>query len=196
MSVKCGAKKRSGSGLCGRPAGWGTGHLGFGRCKLHGGASPNGETNGKRLAAESAVAMYGLPRAIDPHAALLEELHRTAGHVAWLAQKIADFETDGELKQYAAAGTFESDSDGVDRALVWEKPAVWVEMYHRERVHFAKVAKTCVSLGIEERRVHLAEQQGQLIAQVLRGVLTELGVIDRPEVPAVVRRHLTLVAPA
>ena len=25
---------------CARPAGWGTEHLGFGRCKLHGGATP------------------------------------------------------------------------------------------------------------------------------------------------------------
>lgn len=33
----CGAKKRQGPGACGRPAGWGTNHVGTGRCKLHGG---------------------------------------------------------------------------------------------------------------------------------------------------------------
>lgn len=34
----CGAKNRAG-GPCGRPAGWGTPHVGEGRCKLHGGIS-------------------------------------------------------------------------------------------------------------------------------------------------------------
>jgi hypothetical protein len=37
----CGQKKRDGSGTtCRRPAGWGTTHVGFGSCKLHGGAAP------------------------------------------------------------------------------------------------------------------------------------------------------------
>ena len=35
----CGAKTRSGT-LCKRPSGWGTDHVGVGRCKLHGGATP------------------------------------------------------------------------------------------------------------------------------------------------------------
>lgn len=35
----CAAKTRSGT-LCQRPAGWGTDHVGIGRCKLHGGATP------------------------------------------------------------------------------------------------------------------------------------------------------------
>lgn len=35
----CGAKTRSGT-PCNQPAGWGTDHLGEGRCKLHGGSSP------------------------------------------------------------------------------------------------------------------------------------------------------------
>lgn len=35
----CGAKTRAGT-PCKRPAGWGTNHVGTGRCKLHGGRSP------------------------------------------------------------------------------------------------------------------------------------------------------------
>lgn len=35
----CGAKTRSG-GVCKKQAGWGTDHLGEGRCRLHGGATP------------------------------------------------------------------------------------------------------------------------------------------------------------
>lgn len=35
----CGAKTRRGT-PCKKPAGWGTDHVGIGRCKLHGGATP------------------------------------------------------------------------------------------------------------------------------------------------------------
>ena len=71
---------------------------------------------------------------------------------------------------------------------------IWIRLYQEERRHFAAVAKTCVGVGIEERRVHLAEHQGEMIAQVLRGVLADLGVADDPAVPAVVRRHLSVVS--
>lgn len=36
----CGARKRQGPGVCKQVAGWGTDHVGAGRCKLHGGATP------------------------------------------------------------------------------------------------------------------------------------------------------------
>lgn len=41
MTVKCGGLKRDGSS-CAQVAGWGTDHVGEGRCKLHGGASLKG----------------------------------------------------------------------------------------------------------------------------------------------------------
>ena len=39
MIIKCGSKTRSG-GKCKQRAGWGTDHIGDGKCKLHGGKSP------------------------------------------------------------------------------------------------------------------------------------------------------------
>lgn len=39
MKPRCGAKTRSGT-PCKKEAGWGTDHLGQGKCKLHGGATP------------------------------------------------------------------------------------------------------------------------------------------------------------
>jgi hypothetical protein len=190
----CGAKTRGG-GTCKLRAGQGTDHLGVGRCKLHGGSTPNHVAAARRQQAEQAVATYGLPREVEPHDALLEELWRTAGHVSWLATKIAELEESG-LKQYAPAGTYQSVVDGIDRALVWERPSVWLELYERERKHLAAVAKTCVDVGVEERRVQLAEQHGALLARVIDGIAADLGVKDDPRFPAVVRRHLTLVQPA
>lgn len=189
----CGAKKRQGEGTCTRPAGWGTDHVGSGRCKLHGGSTPAGGKAAEREQAIAAVAMYGLPREIDPHAALLEELHRTAGHVAFLQQIISA----GELiREKSATGKRRTVKLDQQTFAAGDQPSVWMALYAAERKHLADVAKTCIQVGIAERQVALAEQQGHLIAQVLRGVLKDLGVADRPEVPDVVRRHLTLVAGA
>ena len=179
----CGAATRGG-GLCKHEAGWGTEHPGIGRCKFHAGSTPSHVLGAQRIRAAQAVVTYGLPREIDPHTALLEELHRTAGHVAWLAQQLRDLETEAGLiqTQYMEGGGY------------IERPSVWLELYHKERAHFAAVAKTCISVGIEERRVKLAEQQGELIAQIIRGTLADLKIAITPEVQAVVRRQLTLVA--
>lgn len=38
---RCLGGLRNRNGLCGQVAGWGTEHLGTGRCKLHGGSTPN-----------------------------------------------------------------------------------------------------------------------------------------------------------
>jgi len=44
MTNHCGAQKRDGSDdSCKLPAGWGTSHVGEGRCKLHGGVTPTGQ---------------------------------------------------------------------------------------------------------------------------------------------------------
>lgn len=186
MTVRlCGAKKKQGEGTCGRPAGWGTDHAGWGRCKLHGGSSADGKKGALRLAAQDAVVTYGLAREIDPHSALLEELHRTAGHVAWLEGMVQGLREDDLYGPVGQAG---------ENFYPKNEPHVWVALYHEERKHYTAVAKTCIAVGIEERRVRLAEAQGQALANVIRGVLTELGVMDRPEVPEVVRRHLSVVA--
>lgn len=37
---KCGAKTRTTGKPCKKPQGWGTQHVGFGKCRLHGGATP------------------------------------------------------------------------------------------------------------------------------------------------------------
>jgi hypothetical protein len=183
--TKCPAHKKNGE-PCGRNAGHGTDHLGHGLCKFHGGASPGGRKHGQKLAADAAVATYGLPREIDPQDALVEELHRTAGHVAWLAAEVAELE---RAKLYGPVG-------GAQGGFPSFEPHVLIKMLAAERKHFLDVAKTCITVGIAERQVRIAEQQGELIAQVLRGVLRDLGVADDPRAPEVVRRHLTMVAGA
>lgn len=181
----CGARKKParGGGFCQKPAGWGTDHVGTGRCRFHGGATPSHNRKAQKDNAIAAVETYGLPRDVDPDAALLEELHRTAGHVAWLNGIVT--EIDGDDLHGPVGGGPES--------IPREEPSIWLRLYQEERKHLAAVAKSCIDAGIEERKVQLAEQQGALLAQVLQGVLDELGVKDGPKRRKVVRKHLTLV---
>jgi hypothetical protein len=91
-----GKKSKRANEYCEQAPGWGTNHPGIGRCKWHGGAAPNYEQKVTHLRAAAAVEVYGLPRDIDPHDALLEELARTAGHVDWLRVQVGNLEHPGD----------------------------------------------------------------------------------------------------
>ncbi len=84
---KCGKNNRAGL-PCKNPAGWGTPHVGAGRCRKQGGNSPGGLVQGGRLLAERAAQSFGLPVDIDPTTALLDEVKNTAGVVAWLYEQV------------------------------------------------------------------------------------------------------------
>lgn len=198
----CGGRLRDGSGkTCRRRAGHGTPTPGVGRCKLHGGNTPSHRRRAERAEAELAVATYGLPREVDPRAALLEEVHRTAGHVAWLGQLVAELEhggsgyrqdtiVDGEEERtiyVPLTGLKQLSKDGK-----FEKPSVWVELYQQERRHLREVCRDAASAGVEERAVRLAEQQGMALAGAVRAILGDLNLSQEQLalVPAVVPKHL------
>lgn len=158
-------------------------------CMRHGARAPQVRKAAARrlelIEAERQVKLYGLPVEVDPHTALLDELWRTAGHVAWLRERIAEVEEANKL--YGPVG-------GQGGGHPSMEPHVWIRLYQEERRHLSLVAQACIKAGIEERRVRIAEAQGQLIATVIRGILMDLGVHSRPEVPTIVRRHLALAA--
>jgi hypothetical protein len=173
----CGAKKRQGEGCCMRPAGWGTSHPGTGKCKLHGGGTPNHKTAAKTELARQAVVTYGLPREVAPDQALLEEVHRTAGHVAWLGEVVAGLEQ-GEVTWGLAEETVmpagEEDGDGGTVTKSKAGVNVWVQLYQAERKMLAAVCRDALAAGIAERQVRLAEQQGSLLAGVIGRVAQRL----------------------
>jgi hypothetical protein len=155
--VRCSAHTKAGK-PCGQPP-----MSGQTVCRKHGGKAPqNLNAAEQRLLHRRAVLeaeTLGLPREVDPHTALLEELHRTAGAVQWLGAVVAD------LKREHVGGDV--------------GPAqVWVRLLGDERDRLVKVAKTCVDVGIEERRVRLAESAGAQLAAVVRAVLDRLELSD------------------
>lgn len=112
-----------------------------------------------------AVESFGLPREVDPHSALLEELHRTAGAVTWLGAVVADLDRENGGIVWGA---------GTESA----RPSTWVSLWQGERKHLVEVSRACISAGIEERRVRLAEESGRQLAGVVRAVLDRLGLSD------------------
>ena len=203
MSDTCGAKTRSG-GKCQRPAGWGTTHPGASRCKLHGGASPNGELHGNLELAKREAAVMGQPLPLDPGDALLQCIQIAAGEVQYASLRIAELDDDQAVVEQRQVKTrpLSLGKDGEDPEAIVEEVTtsttaelhVWIRVRQQAMDRLVNYSSVAIKAGLEERRVKIAEQTGQLIASAVRGILEELGVANLPQTPAVVRRHLTLVA--
>jgi hypothetical protein len=166
---RCGAHTKRGAS-CAKPAGWGTPYR-HGRCKLHGGATPTHRKAAQRREAERVVAL-GLVRDVDPHEALLEELHRAAGHVAWLGEVVAQLERNQVVQGITRTVQLPDGNRPV------ETPAainVWVKLYQEERDRLVRVARAAIDAGVAERQVRLAEGRAQQLARVITAVLTDLG---------------------
>jgi hypothetical protein len=193
--LRCGGPRKQSSDPCTQAAGWGTPHPGTGRCKLHGGSTRSHVAAGVQELARRAMETYGQRVDTNPVDALLDEVRWTAGHVAWLRERVREIEeaelvwgkTEAVDKQ---AGEFPG-TDTTEAA----RPNVWLTLYQAERKHLVDVCKAAISAGIEERRVRLAEQQGEVIVGVIQGILADLNLSPEQQalVPEVVPRHLRAV---
>lgn len=175
----CGANKTTG-GTCKQPAGLGTGHLGVGRCKFHGGATPSHEKNGAEELVKRGLLFYGAPLDIEPHEALIWEVERTAGHVAFLDADIAAL----DLKESGL------EPDEFDIRMRRAQT-----LYAAERRHLVNVCTAALAAGVEERRVRVAERTGAAVAKLLEAVLSDLDLSkkQKAKAPAVVRKHLSVL---
>jgi hypothetical protein len=117
---------------------------------------------------------YGAERGINPFMALLEEVRRAAGHVAWLGVKVSEAPTDESLL---------------------EDWAPWLRLYRGEREALRKASETAVRLGLEERVVRVEERRAELVARVLLATLEALDLPAevRARAPGVLRAQLLAI---
>lgn len=183
MTDKCGAKTRTG-GRCGKAPGWGTSHLGAGRCKLHGGNTPTGELSGNlQLARRDAIVM-GAPLPIDPHDAILQAIHITAGEVRYCSDRIA--ELDGALVPVETVKTrpLSHGKDGESEKHTVEEITrttdvrlhAWIDARKDAMNRMVAYSAAALKAGVEERQVRVAEQYGAEIAEAMRAFALAVGL--------------------
>lgn len=137
-------------------------------CNAHGGMAPqNRAAAQKRIAeerAEKAMRRFGGPIDTTPTEALLDAVRWTAGYVLWLREAV--------------------EADDTDESLA-AKLAEWIDQLR-------KLCTDAIRCGIEERRVRFAEQQGQMVADVIKAILGDLDLTPEQQgrVAEVVPLHL------
>ncbi len=172
---RCTARNRHGT-QCGNPA-----VPGALVCTRHGGAAPQVREAGlRRIAiaeARQAAETLGLLIDISPEQALLDEVQRAAGMVAFYQARVEEVAEGGS--DQLVWGHTKSKMGGDDEGETWEAgPVVWLQLFNEERDRLVKVCAAALRAGIEERRVKLAEQQGILVAAVIRRILVRLNLTD------------------
>lgn len=113
---------------------------------------------------------HGLARKLNvtPWDALLEEVRRTAGAVAWLQLKVGETEDDEQL----LLDVQDVDESGMPSGPAPMRP--WYRMYVAERQWLGRVSKMALDAGVAERLVQQAEINGQEIARVIGATLDAL----------------------
>lgn len=200
---RCWARSKKSGGQCTKWA-----MKGQNICHMHGGkAKQNLAKAEERITEEKAaalVATYGRKIQTTATEALLDEVQWTAGHVAWLRERVQEIESDtvaatADREHPLVWGVTREKSGGEDRGTTEEAaPNVWLKLYQQERTHLVKVCAEAIKAGIEERRIRLAESQGALVAQAIRAILTDLNLTAEQQlrVSEVVPRHLRALASA
>ncbi|MGW5477701.1 hypothetical protein [Streptomyces sp. NPDC004008] len=194
-------KKSGGQKQCPNPAMKGQ-HV----CQMHGGKAPQNLAKAKERMTEdrarALVETYGRRVETTATEALLDEVQWTAGHVAWLRERVQEIEgapSGADSEHPLVWGKTKEKMGGQDFGTTEEAvPNVWLRLYQQERDHLVKVCSAAIKAGIEERRIQLAEQQGALVAQAIRAILGDLQLTaeQQARVPEVVPRHLRALASA
>lgn len=151
--AQCGAKTRSGAS-CTQIAGWGTDHVGFGNCRFHFGATPNGRTHAIREQATAEAARLGFAIETDPHEALAAVVNILVGSTNYLQAKVAELDQDEGL-----------DGDRLHPT---------VRALHLVLEQLQRAAKAAADAGVAQRAIELDEavvhRLGDALLQAMQDV--------------------------
>lgn len=179
---KCGGKLHGRDGTCELPAGWGTSHKGYGRCRKHLGNAPTVAKAAERERLEDRARAELARLDVTPVDNPLEELQKLAGRVlAWE-------EVIGGLVNGLSGIRYESEHGG-------EQLRAEVALLERAMDRCERVLVAMARLNIDERLVRVTERQGSLLVEAVKGALDDLGIDRSGEaVRRAVARRLRLVA--
>lgn len=163
-------------------------------CNSHGGRTPQAKRKAaERIAVAEAFAalnLTDLPSDVDPLDAVAVELGRCTTWLAWLDAKISGLPDDQLVRGVTRVVRRDGRDGPATETVIEAKEHVWVVMAGKERARLLDAAKAASAMGIEHRRVEIEETKARILITVLQGVLADLGVDGRDDVPQIVRRHL------
>jgi hypothetical protein len=183
----CGARKRQGEGTCRRPAGWGTDHVGVGRCKLHGGSTRNQRTKARNDIIDAEVRAILQRETLTPIRDPLSQLQMLAAEV--LAVKDVFAAKVESLTQWE----YRNGEDTEELRAV-------IQGYERGLDRANRLLVGMARLDLDARLVKLTEAQAGLLKRVVEAVLdsSELGLSKdaRSLGRTILARELTVVSSA
>jgi len=171
----CGATKRDGT-KCKLGAGWGTTHIGIGRCKRHGGQL---STQRKNAIVQNAQQFMGAPKDINPLDAIMWCIRISAGEVEWLSMKIAEVD----------------EKDWIEDTQFGRQMNVLQRSRADAQDRLVRYSKDAIQLGLAERAIKLAENFGMMLARLLENIAADLELSRKQKElwPHIVRRQLILL---
>lgn len=150
-------------------------------CRFHGGNLPKvrakAEAYMQEMKVRALAQTLGLPVDVDPHTAILNEIHWSAGHVEFYRAQV-QLLAPGVLIQ-GVRGITQSTKTGFQAGESIEKEVgpdvhVWLKLYGEERDRLARLCLGAMKAGIDERRIQVEEQQASMLAQGLMWLQTEV----------------------
>lgn len=169
-------------------------------CRTHGGRAPQVLAKAKQRVTEAEaradVARFAARTDIHPAEALLELVQYQAGVVAYWRARVEQVEDEGlewgKTQKRKGVGP----EGPVNVTTTEAKPHVAYTLLREAQRDLADYASAALKAGVEERKVRIAEQQGALVAEVIRRILGDLGLTDAQAalVGEVVPRHLRALA--
>lgn len=147
-------------------------------CNTHGGASRMARRKQhemtQRQELEIAVRRFALRKDVDPASALLDLVHYQAGVVAFWREQVEKVPTDqltwGVLKKVDKTGGLWEELIQTEGAAV----DLTYQLLREAQKDLSEYASAALKAGIDERRVRIVEQQGELFGSAQRSILTAM----------------------
>lgn len=142
----------------------------------------------ERIRRDARFGNFPIPDDMGPIDVLLDEMRRTHGFVYWIESKMLSWPD--ELLELGQSNT----DDKGSMQVFPTNQAAWLEIYHKERGHLAKVAKLCIDAGITERQIALAEKQAEMMFVLINEAFEMLRLTPEQQtlvpkiMPAIIRR--------
>lgn len=150
-------------------------------CRMHGGTSPQARKAAARRReerqAQKTAELFAVPVETSPSQALLDLVQWTAGEVAYWRSEVRKVAEEEPAKLTAGLTKIVETGD-VKQRTVETTPHIAYRMLTSASDRLERYSTAALRAGVEERRVRLAEDQGALVAQVIRRVLDRLDLSE------------------